>query len=88
MPAREKSEVLGDIGKQAVVVKGKTYTTFMAYLGTDREGKKIRRFAKSERLAREKVAKFFRGLKGFWEGIVFQLDIITFMRIKKGMLFR
>ena len=69
MPVREKSRVLGDIREQTVRVKGKTYTTFVAYFGTDREGKKIRRSFRSDKLAREGVNKFFREIKNSGEGI-------------------
>ena len=69
MPIRDKTKVLGDIREQTVTVKGKTYLTFVAYFGTDREGKKIRRSFRSEKLAREGVLTFFREVKNSGEGI-------------------
>ena len=69
MAIREKSAVLGDIRRRTGVKKGKAYHTFEVYYGTDRRGRKIRRYYRSEKTARAEVAKFFMGLRNSGEGV-------------------
>jgi len=51
------------------VVNGKRYFTFEAYFGTGRDGKKIRRCYRTEKVARAEVGRFFAGMKNSGEGV-------------------
>ena len=69
MAIREKSDVVGDIKKRSKVKNGKQYHTYEVYYGTDRDGKKIRRYYRTEKIARAEIGRFFMGLKNSGEGV-------------------